>query len=223
MPRHLANSIPAAAAKLGVGPSTMRRIVTRGDVRFVTVNGLRRIPDSEIERLREVLGGDEMHAWQQLEERARQVEEKRLAAEERLLARRQRLRKELRELEKPSLKSKRRREFEPAPPPYRKARPTCQNGKEPSHEARKRTACKKTSAHPTSMPQPAMSRLAAFISAILIPPEGISPPQCVQQSGVNSHLLLRLSDHLAAPLAWRRRFFRKSSIRWSLHDFDHLS
>ena len=42
----------------------------------------------------------------------------------------------------------------------------------------------------------------AFISAIPAPTwKGCSPPQRVQHSGVNSHLLLRLSDHLAAPLA----------------------
>ena len=63
--------------------------------------GCRRIPDAEIERLRGLLGGDELKTWQQLEERAQQIEERRVAAEERLQARRKQLRKELNDLEAP--------------------------------------------------------------------------------------------------------------------------
>ena len=67
----------------------MRRIVVRGEVKVVKVNGLRRIPDSEIERLRQLLGRGEHRAWQRLAEQVRDVDRKRLAAEERLLARKQ--------------------------------------------------------------------------------------------------------------------------------------
>jgi hypothetical protein len=97
--RHLQNSIPWAADQLGVSPSTMNRIVMRGEVKVVEVNGLRRIPDSEIDRLRPVMGGGEHRTLQRLTEQARTVDRKRLEAEERVLARRQQLLKELRELE----------------------------------------------------------------------------------------------------------------------------
>ena len=61
----------------------MRRIVARGEVKVVEVNGLRRIPDAEVERLRQVLGRSEQHAWQRKEQRARQLDQQRLAVEER--------------------------------------------------------------------------------------------------------------------------------------------
>jgi hypothetical protein len=90
--RHLPNSIPWAAKEVGVSTSTMHRIVTRGEVKFVEVNGLRRIPDSEIDRLKELLGGG-------LAERVRELDRKRLAIGDRVRARKQRLLEELRELE----------------------------------------------------------------------------------------------------------------------------
>ena len=52
---HLPNSIPWAAAQLGISTSTMQRLVARKEVKTVKVNGLRRIPDSEIERLQPVM------------------------------------------------------------------------------------------------------------------------------------------------------------------------
>ena len=90
--RHLPNSLPWGAAQLGVSVSTMHRMVRCKDVKVVEINGLRRIPDSEIERLREVLGGG-------LAERARDLDRKRLALGDRVRARKQKLLEELRELE----------------------------------------------------------------------------------------------------------------------------
>jgi excisionase family DNA binding protein len=101
MSRHFQNSIAWAAQQLGVSYSTMHRMVTRGEVKVVELNGLRRIPDSEIERLQPVMGGGEHRRLQRLTEQARTVDRKRLEAEERVLARRQQLLKELRELETP--------------------------------------------------------------------------------------------------------------------------
>jgi hypothetical protein len=98
MSRHLPNSIPWAAAELGVSTSTMQRLVARNEVKTVEVNGLRRVPDSEIERLQPVMGGGEHRRLQRLAEQAGQVNRKRLEAEERVLARKQQLLKELREL-----------------------------------------------------------------------------------------------------------------------------
>ena len=46
-------SIPAAAAELGLSEYTLRRAVDRKEVIAITINGLRRIPPAEIERLRE--------------------------------------------------------------------------------------------------------------------------------------------------------------------------
>ena len=99
MSRHLATSIPWAADELEISPSSMRRIVARGEVKVVEVNGLRRIPDAEVERLRQVLGRSEQHAWQRKEQRARQLDQQRLAVEERRKARREWLLQELREME----------------------------------------------------------------------------------------------------------------------------
>jgi hypothetical protein len=74
----------------------MQRLVARGEIKVVVVNGLRRIPDSEIERLQPLVGGGELRVLQRLTEQARAVDRKRLEAEERALARRQQLLKELR-------------------------------------------------------------------------------------------------------------------------------
>jgi predicted site-specific integrase-resolvase len=97
--RHFSNSIAWAAAQLGVSYSTMHRMAARGELKTMVVNGLRRVPDSEIERLQPVLGGGEHRALARLTEQARKVDRRRLEAEERVLARRQQLIKELRELE----------------------------------------------------------------------------------------------------------------------------
>ena len=72
MSRHLPNSIPWAAAELGVSTSTMQRLVARDEVKTVEVNGLRRVPDSEIERLQPVMGGGEHRRLQRLAEQAGQ-------------------------------------------------------------------------------------------------------------------------------------------------------
>jgi excisionase family DNA binding protein len=97
--RHLPNGIAWAAQQLGVGYSTMYRMVTRGEVTTVEVSGRRRIPDSEIDRLQPLMGGGGQRRLQRLTEQAREVDRKRLEAEERVLVRRQQLIKELRELE----------------------------------------------------------------------------------------------------------------------------
>ncbi len=46
-------SIPAAAAELQMSEYTLRRAVDRKEVVAVTINGVRRIPPAEIEKLRE--------------------------------------------------------------------------------------------------------------------------------------------------------------------------
>jgi len=45
-------SIPAAALELGMSEYTLRKAVDRGEVKTISFGGLRRIPPSEIERLR---------------------------------------------------------------------------------------------------------------------------------------------------------------------------
>jgi excisionase family DNA binding protein len=57
--RHLdrvGNSIPLAAKKLRVGEGTLRRAIDRGEVKVIEFGGLRRIPDAEIARIKEMLG-----------------------------------------------------------------------------------------------------------------------------------------------------------------------
>jgi excisionase family DNA binding protein len=57
--RHLVragNSIPAAAKKLGFGEGTLRRAVDRGEIQIIEFGGLRRISDTEIERVRSLFG-----------------------------------------------------------------------------------------------------------------------------------------------------------------------
>ena len=49
------NSIPGAARKLKLGENTLRRAIANGEVKYVDFGGLRRIPDSEVERIRDLL------------------------------------------------------------------------------------------------------------------------------------------------------------------------
>jgi len=49
------NSIPGAAKKLKLGENTLRRAIANGEVKYVEFAGLRRIPDSEVERIRDLL------------------------------------------------------------------------------------------------------------------------------------------------------------------------
>jgi hypothetical protein len=55
--RHSAgNTIPMAAQKLGMGAGQLRRAIASGEVNYVEFAGLKRISDTEIERIAALLG-----------------------------------------------------------------------------------------------------------------------------------------------------------------------